>query len=127
MPQRLPEESLGRHAPREVREWLLSYLEPNGEHDTTGRPDLASLTELLWDCTDPIGRGRRDAVARWCDESDFPCPAEVKTFGEAARAMLAYFVWLAEEAKRGNDRAEVLLRSFELGMGPGSNGDTPRN
>jgi hypothetical protein len=72
VPRRRPQAPRGLHFSGRVREWLWSYLEPEGDQDASGRPNLDVMTELLWDCGDPMGRGKRGAVASWCDRPRCP-------------------------------------------------------
>jgi hypothetical protein len=78
----------GGHAQGHLRDWIWSYLEPEeSSGDIDGRPSLWALTGLLWNCTDMIGSGYGEVLARWRREPRCPCPEEVSTFGQLARTV----------------------------------------
>jgi len=94
----------GGHAPERLREWLLSYIEPEAGRDTEGRPDVLVLCGLLLNCTDALGDEHRDALGRWCDDPGCSChDAKVESYGQLAGAIRTHTDRVAE---RGSERMQ---------------------
>jgi hypothetical protein len=99
----------GGHAPGHLREWLLSYVEPDEHPDVDeDRPALWALTGLLWNCTDIIGGrpfdlGHDDRGICWLcyDDEDRPY-----TFGQLARLVRDH---LRREPAEDVERGRILV------------------